>query len=118
MVDIVYKVIPYTLYFLCTIFQKNHKVKDFNYILLLYMSIKYIKSPLSLPIKGWERTIESSSLFGCRERKNMTNQVYEKAIELIRLSQTLANEGQYDDSNKVIDELNDLIASSHDDIVE
>ena len=39
------------------------------------MSIKYIKSPLSLPIKGWERTIESSSLFGCRERKNMTKKV-------------------------------------------
>ena len=36
------------------------------------MSIKYIKSPLSLPIKGWERTIESSSLFGCRERINMS----------------------------------------------
>ena len=39
------------------------------------MSIKYIKSPLSLPIKGWERTIESSSLFGCRERINMTKKV-------------------------------------------
>lgn len=39
------------------------------------MSIKYIKSPLSLPIKGWERTIESSSLFGCRERKNMAKKV-------------------------------------------
>ena len=45
----------------------------------------------------------------------MTKQMFEeKAIELIRLSQTLANEGQYNDSNKVIDELNDLIASSHD----
>ena len=39
------------------------------------MSIKYVKSPLSLPIKGWERTIESSSLFGCRERINMTKKV-------------------------------------------
>ena len=39
------------------------------------MSIKYIKSPLSLPIKGWEQTIESSSLFGCRERINMTKKV-------------------------------------------
>ena len=48
----------------------------------------------------------------------MTKQVYEKAIELIRLSKTLANEGQYDDSKKVIEELNDLIASSHDDITE
>ena len=58
MVDIVYKVIPYTLYFLCTIFQKNHKVKDFNYILLLYMSVKNIpNAQMSLPIEGWERTI-------------------------------------------------------------
>ena len=40
------------------------------------MSIKYIKSPLSLPIKGWERTIESSSLFGCRERINMAKKVF------------------------------------------
>ena len=52
---------------------KNHKVKDFNYILLLYMSNNNIpKAHKTLPIKGWERTIESSSLFGCRERLNMS----------------------------------------------
>ena len=30
------------------------------------------KAHKTLPIKGWERTIESSSLFGCRERLNMS----------------------------------------------
>ena len=54
-----YTIISILVYFtMFPVIYKNHKVKDFNYILLLYMSVKNIpNAQMSLPIEGWERII-------------------------------------------------------------